>query len=135
MCILDDLQVKLCDFGSSLKANSKGIVEEPVENCGGTLPWSAPETLHGGVISTKSDIFSFGAVLYEMLTLKPPHIDDFNESSDADFPPTDNSMNDSSMFEYSYTEKYGKYICFLCVVIKLHFKIKNNNQFVLNIHN
>lgn len=106
----DDLQVKLCDFGVSLKTDTKGIVEETVEHCRGTFPWSAPEVLHRGLVTTKSDIFSFGLVLYEMLTLKPPHIDvssDLEDSSNTDFKSTVSCMNESSVSDYSFTEKYG----------------------------
>jgi eukaryotic-like serine/threonine-protein kinase len=35
---------------------------------GDTLPYSAPEVLRGGVPDARSDIFSFGAIVFEMLT-------------------------------------------------------------------
>lgn len=38
----------------------------------GTLRYMAPEVLKGGEADARSDVFSFGAVLYEMLTGEPP---------------------------------------------------------------
>ena len=45
----------------------------------GTLRYLAPEVLKGGEADARSDLFSFGAVLYEMTTGEPP----FNGLNDA----------------------------------------------------
>ncbi|KAM7253386.1 hypothetical protein ACFE04_026004 [Oxalis oulophora] len=61
--------VKVCDFGlSRFKANtfisSKSVA--------GTPEWMAPEFLRGEPSNEKSDVFSFGVVLWELVTLQQP---------------------------------------------------------------
>lgn len=50
-----------------------------IQNCilawvqgGGTFHWMAPELMSGGKCTEKADIFSFGIVLYEILTGDQP---------------------------------------------------------------
>src|SRR5512143_4133795 len=75
--------VKLLDFGLAKLQSSGTMMEsvtmsalptkEPATLAGtvlGTLPYMAPEQLEGKEADARSDIFSFGAVLYEMLTGK-----------------------------------------------------------------
>ena len=70
---------KLLDFGLAKLAEQptvagmgEGVTHTvPLTGTGsivGTLNYMAPEQLEGGVIDTRTDIFAFGAVLYEMLT-------------------------------------------------------------------
>jgi PDZ-binding kinase len=50
----------------------------------GTSCWAAPEVVHSDgltPITSKADIFSFGLILWEMMTLRMPH---FDESSIAE---------------------------------------------------
>jgi len=63
-------EVKLCDFGVSLELKSA-----KVEDYVGTGAWAAPEALDEGPLTDKADIFSLGLVIWEMLTLKAPHMD------------------------------------------------------------
>lgn len=69
---------KLCDFGVSLPLTSAGfldLVKRPAANYVGTELWNAPEAFEEDetLISTKSEIFSFGLVIYECVALCPPH--------------------------------------------------------------
>ncbi|KAI3924157.1 hypothetical protein MKX01_029692 [Papaver californicum] len=63
--------VKVCDFGlSRLKANtflsSKSVA--------GTPEWMAPEVLRDEPSNEKSDIYSFGVILWELVTMQPPWV-------------------------------------------------------------
>jgi Tol biopolymer transport system component/predicted Ser/Thr protein kinase len=68
--------VKLLDFGLAKVAGSEDADPESTRTLGltgentivGTLPYMSPEQLQAKPVDTRSDIFSFGLVLYEMLT-------------------------------------------------------------------
>ena len=65
-------RVKVLDFGLAkllkpVNAETTGTLTEAVDQPG-TLPYMAPEQLQGETADARSDIFSFGAVLYEMAT-------------------------------------------------------------------
>jgi serine/threonine protein kinase len=62
---------KISDFGLSQQINfssGKFIREES-----GTLPYMSPEQIRGDVVDTRSDIFSFGIIFYEMLMKQLPY--------------------------------------------------------------
>lgn len=62
--------------------------------------------IHGGTISSATDIWPLGLVFWEMLALMPPHSqmdDTFDESVD--------SSQDDSMLEH-FTERYGMFDAF-----------------------
>ena len=95
--------VKVLDFG--LAKRGEPFTEAPVDDQTltregqmlGTLPYMSPEQLQGGRIDHRTDIFSFGIVLYEMVTGERP----FQGSSWGDLasailrdePPTVSSLN------------------------------------------
>jgi eukaryotic-like serine/threonine-protein kinase len=66
--------VKVLDFGLAklLHSPSDDVTLTDARGVAGTLPYMAPEQLRGEAMDPRSDIFSFGAVLYEMATGKRP---------------------------------------------------------------
>jgi serine/threonine protein kinase/nucleoside phosphorylase/outer membrane protein assembly factor BamD (BamD/ComL family) len=60
----DTIIPKLSDFGLASGSQSDRPISTP--------QYTSPEQLDGGLGDTRSDVYSLGAVLYEMLTGKPP---------------------------------------------------------------
>lgn len=63
-------QVKVMDFGLAKLKGSLKLTRS--SSTVGTLAYMAPEQIQGGEVDARSDIFSFGVVLYEMLTGHTP---------------------------------------------------------------
>jgi serine/threonine-protein kinase len=59
-------QVKVMDFGLAKLKGSLKLTK--TSSTVGTLAYMAPEQIQGEAVDARSDIFSFGVVLYEMLT-------------------------------------------------------------------
>ncbi|MFI5251686.1 MAG: protein kinase [Bacteroidota bacterium] len=63
-------QIKVMDFGLAKLKGSLKLTR--TSSTVGTLAYMAPEQIQGGDVDARSDIFSFGIVLFEMLTGKTP---------------------------------------------------------------
>jgi serine/threonine protein kinase/tetratricopeptide (TPR) repeat protein len=65
--------VKIVDFGlAKLTGDTKSTQSTRQFSLAGTAPYMSPEQIKGESIDFRSDLFSFGIVLYEMLTGKLP---------------------------------------------------------------
>lgn len=77
--LASDGQVKILDFGLARRTGT-GILDPATDtetksvadSVAGTLEYMSPEQLRGQGVTTASDLFSFGCVLYEMITGKRP---------------------------------------------------------------
>ena len=63
-------QVKIMDFGLAKVKGGKGLTA--VGSTVGTAAYMSPEQAQGEEVDNRSDIFSFGVVMYEMLTTRLP---------------------------------------------------------------
>uniref|UniRef100_G3NUA0 Mitogen-activated protein kinase kinase kinase 12 n=1 Tax=Gasterosteus aculeatus aculeatus TaxID=481459 RepID=G3NUA0_GASAC len=71
MLITYDDAVKISDFGTSKELSDKSTKM----SFAGTVAWMAPEVIRNEPVSEKVDIWSFGVVLWEMLTGEVPYKD------------------------------------------------------------
>ncbi len=73
--ITDEGQVKVTDFGIARAVNTEESLTQ-VGSVMGTATYFSPEQAEGRVVDTRSDIYSLGIVLYEMLVGRPPFVGD-----------------------------------------------------------
>lgn len=75
-------EAKVLDFGIAkqiVEPNVSGATTLPTELTGsgvilGTAPYMSPEQVRGGTIDKRSDIWSFGCLLYELLMARGPFV-------------------------------------------------------------
>lgn len=60
--------VKVTDFGLA-----KSMSTETAKTFCGTMPWTAPEIFKSDGYTTKADVYSFGIVMWELITREEPY--------------------------------------------------------------
>lgn len=69
----DRTQAVLTDFGLARTVFNEGIADIRAGHCEGTAPYMSPAVARGEAEDTRCDIYALGALLYEMLTGRPPY--------------------------------------------------------------
>ena len=69
----EDNAVRLSDFGLAQTFFNDSLMDVESSHCEGTAPYMSPAVAAGEAEDTRCDIYAFGAVLYEMLTGRPPY--------------------------------------------------------------
>jgi serine/threonine protein kinase len=67
----DEGRPKVVDFGIARSSQHEGSITEP-GTVMGTAAYMAPEQAAGGQVGPPADVYAFGAILYRMLTGRPP---------------------------------------------------------------
>ena len=70
ICIGSDGRPKILDFGLAAVQGSEHLTK--TGSTLGTIGYMSPEQIHGKQLDQRSDIFSLGVVLYEMIAGRPP---------------------------------------------------------------
>ncbi|TKR95105.1 hypothetical protein L596_009318 [Steinernema carpocapsae] len=107
-CLLNDKNVvKISDFGLSV-ADHNEVKESKLKNV--PVKWLAPETLMKGIFSTKSDVWSFGIMMWEIYSRckKDPYPGMTNKETRAMV------QTDARMDPPSETPSYGVELMKMC---------------------
>jgi eukaryotic-like serine/threonine-protein kinase len=72
-----DGHLKLVDFGIAKQTEEPGMTTEGMNP--GTLMYMSPEQIRGEDVDTRSDLFSFGIILYEMITGRHPFAGEYDQ--------------------------------------------------------
>ena len=69
-----DDSIKIIDFGIAMKEDARRITHRELSPVLGTPDYISPEQVKGRRGDQRSDIYALGAMLYEMLTGRPPFV-------------------------------------------------------------
>lgn len=69
-------EVKIVDFGIASAAHKVDTHLTQAGTLLGTPTYMAPEQITGEAVDTRTDIYSLGVILYEVLTGRPPYVSD-----------------------------------------------------------
>ncbi|MFH8465117.1 Stk1 family PASTA domain-containing Ser/Thr kinase [Streptomyces sp. NPDC017991] len=69
-------QVKVMDFGIARAMGDSGMTMTQTSAVIGTAQYLSPEQAKGEPVDARSDLYSAGCLLYELLTVRPPFIGD-----------------------------------------------------------
>ena len=69
-------QVKVMDFGIARAMGDSGMTMTQTAAVIGTAQYLSPEQAKGETVDARSDLYSTGCLLYELLTVRPPFIGD-----------------------------------------------------------
>ena len=74
VCLTDDGTVKVMDFGLAVATDRSRLTQEGMMV--GTVSYMPPEQAMGGEVTPRADLYSLGAMLYEMVCGRPPFLGD-----------------------------------------------------------
>ncbi|MEV6314138.1 Stk1 family PASTA domain-containing Ser/Thr kinase [Streptomyces sp. NPDC051776] len=69
-------QVKVMDFGIARAMGDSGMTMTQTAAVIGTAQYLSPEQAKGETVDARSDLYSTGCLLYELLTVRPPFVGD-----------------------------------------------------------
>jgi tetratricopeptide (TPR) repeat protein len=76
--VLTDGRVKIVDFGLARREDTTSLTDSGARP--GTVQYMSPEQARGETVDGRSDVWSLGVLIYEMLTGKRPFASDFDEA-------------------------------------------------------